>query len=68
MKLQDQVCTLEQSKRLKELGIDQQGLYEWRKMDEYEKYFIDHPSSPNEMSSHIATAFTVAELGVMIPS
>lgn len=29
MKLQDQVCTLEQAKRLKELGVKQESLFSW---------------------------------------
>lgn len=29
MKLEKQVCTLEQAKRLKELGVEQKGLYSW---------------------------------------
>jgi hypothetical protein len=68
MKLQSQVCTLEQSKRLKELGIIQESyLYhyffdnvprnlsgQWKLHHEYHKNF-EHYS-----------AFTVAELGVML--
>jgi hypothetical protein len=68
MKLQSQVCTLEQSKRLKELGIIQESyLYhyffdnvprnlsgQWKLHHEYHKNF-EHYS-----------AFNVAELGVMI--
>jgi hypothetical protein len=68
MKLQSQVCTLEQAKRLKELGISQESyLYHyffdnvprnvsgvWRLHHEYYGRF-EHYS-----------AFNVAELGVMI--
>jgi hypothetical protein len=70
MKLQSQVCTLEQAKRLKELGISQESyLYHyffdnvprnvsgvWRLHHEYYGRF-EHYS-----------AFNVAELGVMLPN
>jgi len=75
MKLQDQVCTLEQAKKLKELGVRQQSafkynqnLYETDKAGELEEgvwtiWYNDFPCLENQYS-----AFTVAELGVMLPS
>lgn len=75
MKLQDQVCTLEQAKRLKELGVRQ------------ESHFYHHPNFDMPTQGHTSvkkhgtmykvtqvkndiavrlSAFTVAELGAMI--
>lgn len=70
LKLEDQVCSLELAKKLKELGI---GLanesyfcyYKLKDADEYglsEKWQIDDPERFNEIN-----AFTVAELGAMLP-
>lgn len=70
MKLQDQVCTLEQAKRLKELGI------------EYDAYFYhdvhdgmggEQKKGESSIRDHLQRssmsypAFTAAELGVMLP-
>lgn len=91
MKLQDQVCTLEQAKKLKELGVDQSSLFSWcgdetnRLMDggasgiEYGKWVFVNTTKPanNQEEDHrdlvpsakpFAAAFTVAELGVMLPA
>ena len=68
MKLEDQVCSLELAKRLKELGVaQQQSLYRysayyykgetlWKLCDRSEVAWIDS-----------VDAFTVAELGEMLP-
>jgi hypothetical protein len=62
MKLQDQVCTEQQADRLKELGVVQESLFyhthsDWGVMPKKSIDFSGDPSS----------AFTVAELGVMMP-
>lgn len=74
MKLEDQVCSLELAKKLKELGVKQEsefywadrnsgGLTLWREGDVtswgYEESF---ENQPNDIA-----AFTVAELGEMLP-
>src|SRR5574341_2010928 len=62
MKLENQVCTLEQAKRLKELGVTQESYF----------HFGDHLDGVTESWMHegdedvFYAAFTVAELGVMI--
>lgn len=71
MRLEDQVTSLELAKRLKELGVLQGGAFDY-----YENTF--HPEHPfivlrptvNMMenpTSWICSAFTVAELGEMLP-
>ena len=82
MKQQDQVTSLELSKKLKKLGVKQESLFwhiEWDS-DEKEGYFDskDYPRivfSPNATppiftvppKSLYYSAFTVAELGEMLP-
>jgi hypothetical protein len=58
MKLRDQVCSKQQSEKLMSLGVAQKGLWRWA-MDEIELTY-----SGNE---GLLSAFTVAELGVMLP-
>lgn len=62
MKLQDQVCTEAQADRLKELGVIQESLFyhthsDWGVMPRKSIDFSGDPSS----------AFTVSELGAMLP-
>lgn len=71
MKIENQVCTLEQAKRLSQLGI-RQGLsiFFW---DDYAgKVQLMMNSTPNDgyvpdEENTCFSAFTVAELGVMLP-
>lgn len=77
MELKNQVCTLEQAKRLSELGISEgSNFYYYQCMyREEEKGKIDcgswefcaKPSYHKNSESHYP-AFTVAELGVMLPA
>lgn len=71
MNLQDQVCTLEQAKRLKELGVKQDGRDQWI---DFVKDFVG--SGPYlstferyKTGGNVITysAFNVAELGEMLP-
>jgi len=64
MKLENQVCTLDQSKRLKELGVIQESFL----------YHIPGVFIPATLSAKQKiifnqhwSAFTVAELGIMLP-
>lgn len=62
MKLENQVCSLEQGERLKELGVIQESVFyhthsKWGVMY---KNSIDFKGNPT-------SAFTVAELGFMLP-
>lgn len=72
MKVEDQVCTLKQAERLKELGVIQTSLFDWCVFmpdPTGEKYYyaVVYKEEDTEKQLHewIASAFTVAELGVM---
>jgi hypothetical protein len=68
MKLEQQVCGLELAKRLKELGVEQTSMAWWLGSKDNPIYFVGY----EEPSEHVAwnkyAAFTVAELGEMLPS
>jgi hypothetical protein len=63
MELEKQVCSLELAKRLKELGVKQESQYEWL-LPPYEG--LDFVGGKNR-THNVAAAFTVAELGEMLP-
>lgn len=69
MKLQDQCTSLEISKRLKELGVEQNGYYSyvidesWGKENSLKLYTSGFATG---YPAVIACAFTVAELGEML--
>lgn len=73
MKLEDQVCSLELAKKLKELGVEQKSLFYWTCYDssfddEGEDYGnIVHYETPDCHPDWHCSAFTVAELGKMLP-
>lgn len=76
MKLSDQVCTLDQAKRLKELGINQEAYFSWfyatdrddipslNKASRHDCAMCGHPITPYFAE---VSAWTVAELGLMLP-
>ena len=75
MKLEDQVTSLELSKKLKELGVEQESLWCWvckrgRKWTSEEDHWFLHEteSSYNYKGNDKCSAFTVAELGEMLPN
>ena len=61
MKLESQVCSLDLSKRLKELGVKQESAFVWDAVNELN--FIDG----DLVGSLETSAFTVAELGEILP-
>jgi hypothetical protein len=77
MKLQDQVTDLRKAKRLKELGISQDSLWFWEEMTEpipegcaknrLQAYSNGGHPIPNSFIADIFSAFTIAELGCMLP-
>lgn len=69
MKIENQVCTLEQAKRLKELGVEAVPLY-WHYCGFMtEKHgIVQYDFVLRYNSAHaVYPAFTVAELGAMLP-
>lgn len=69
MTLREQVCTLEQAKRLKELGCKQKtSLFAWYwirdNVNNRERFFLN--MQPDELFPTICDAYTVAELGEML--
>lgn len=86
MKLENQVCTIEQARKMKELGIVQESLfYHWNEKTpansnlQYYGYAQDqipwitilgkrsNVSGYERWTNEEVSAFTVAELGVMLP-
>ncbi len=68
MKLEDQVCSIELSKKLKELGVEQDSYFSWVLSKTTGDVFL----SPthlllNRFYEILGSAFTVAELGEMLP-
>jgi hypothetical protein len=69
MKLEQQVCSLDLSKHLKELGVKQESLFVWG-LDVVEGWRISlrEIQEPDDKGEFNYAAFTVAELGEMLPS
>lgn len=73
MNIEDQVCSLELSKRLKELGVRQESLFYWWDGDDIndEGHSVSRIEIENNDSAPsnfvVYSAFTVAELGEMLP-
>ena len=71
MKLEEQVCSLELAKKLKELGVKQESLFYW--FNNWNGYAEGHPSKKENwilLDRYKDTgypAFTVAELGETLP-
>lgn len=70
MEIEKQVCSLENSKRLKELGVVRESLFFWE-LNKANKYFkgkvtFGDPSLENSWAIPFP-AYTVAELGEMLP-
>ena len=70
MKLEQQVCSLKLAKKLKELGVERESYFYWTKRTDKKQLFVEEyivcqgkmPENDDEFP-----AFTVAELGEMIP-
>lgn len=71
MKLEDQCVSIDLSKRLKELGVKQDSLYSWFETKRY-GIIIEQSGSEFDLEYYLSvgrlgSAFTVAELGEMLP-
>lgn len=67
MKLEQQVCSLELAKRLKELGVKQESIFYWKKYYYNGEERIEPQMNVAEDYPQRYSAFTVAELGEMLP-
>jgi hypothetical protein len=79
MKLEQQVCSLDLARRLKELGVKQESYFWWieilSKLDSeptgqfeiWDRTMISEFETGHQ-NCHVASAFTVAELGEMLPA
>ena len=67
MKLQNQVTSLELSKKLKELGVKQESLFYWQMLPNGE-FFLRAGTATFNGCKIIASAFSVAEIGEMLPN
>ena len=66
--LEKQVCSLELAKRLKELGVKQESYFSWVEGAIWDATMQSDYETPNiEKRSKWIAAFTVAELGEMLP-
>lgn len=74
MKLEQQVCSLELAKRLKGLGVKQESLFWWVKVKHDGEHFVKMEGTIAYWEAKrlgfddIYSAFTVAELGEMLPA
>lgn len=69
MKLEQQCCSLQQAKRLKELGVKQKSLFYWHERHQRPQFgerITDGVMVCND-KQNAYSAFTVAELGEMLP-
>ncbi len=64
MELEKQVVSLELARRLKELGVRQQSVFYWDEGNGVEDRLEYSPGTP---LLELVSAFTVAELGEMLP-
>lgn len=69
MELEDQVCNLELSKRLRELGVKQESLFYWTETisDDWQVLYQSYVTERAGQSIEWYSAFTSAELGKMLP-
>lgn len=73
MTLEQQVCSLDLAKRLKELGVKQDGYWTW--LIQKKAFTVDVWTEPELVhlktgwgDAQLFSAFTVAEIGEMLPS
>ena len=66
MELSDQICSLELAKKLKELGVKQESLF-WYTIYVDQTYDIHYQFDSKYIPPAHYAAFTVAELGEMLP-
>lgn len=71
MKLEQQVVSLELAQKLKELGVKQESLFWWHTdkafIGDDHMYVVSYGKTTNPFAIDMYSAFTVAELGEMLP-
>ncbi len=67
MNLENQLSNLEYSQKLQELGVRQESLYWWKKGDVFVYSSNDRNKTQGAWADIWTSAFTVAELGEMLP-
>lgn len=69
MKIEDQVCSIEHAKKLKELGVKQESLWHWIERDSQDIYMFPFELLPlrDGIEYESYAAFAVAELSEMLP-
>lgn len=73
MKIEEQVTSLELSKKLKELRVKQESLFYWKTYETDQFATATHPKiinfkeEPGFSENSLYSAFTVAELGKLLP-
>jgi hypothetical protein len=69
MKLEQQVCGMKLAKRLEELGVKQESYFQWRYFGDNREgeIWLVQPSKEDYRYPTAVSAFTVAELGEMLP-
>lgn len=73
MELEKQICSLALAQKLKELGVNQQSYFYWKHLTDSPTgpidswVLVDYGSSSFSYSYYHVSAFTVAELGEMLP-
>ncbi len=64
--LKKQVCSLKLAKKLKELGVEQGSFWWWVKVKRFsDKYELEY--NPKALSELRCSAYTVAELSILLP-
>jgi len=66
MKLEDQVVSLDIAKRLKSLGVEQDGIFHYTQYPD-SKWGLFHGMFSNPKDEYSISAFTTGEIGEMLP-
>lgn len=74
MKIEDHVCSFEQAKKLKELGVKEPALFYWSIDKTTKEKALKHQLTMSPQVQNVTgkyfdrySAYTVAELGVLLP-
>jgi hypothetical protein len=67
MKLESQVCSLELARKLKELGVKQESMFIYANRGHFDLEYVPKLQVASEPLFGDISAFTVAELGTLLP-